>query len=167
MAEIIAAIAVVISLLYLGVQIKRSRIQSENEAMDTLVNGRSNYLKILSEDTELSLLVAKGLSSKTKLTANEIFRFNNFLYVLFIGLETAFLKWKKHDVDTELWSAWDEVTHWWLRFPSVRFWWQHNIIGGYTQRFKTYLDGIMEEISREDPNLIEKQLVFMEEAGKK
>ena len=166
-AEIIAATAVVGSLLYLGIQIKRSRIQSENEAMDMITNGRSDYLGILATNTELSFIIPKGLASRVKLTPNELFRFHGYLYTLFVGLEIAYIKWERKDINDELWKAWDEAIHWWLRFPSVRKWWQGNIIGGFTTGFKKYIQAMIAEIEMEPAEKFEKQIAFMAAAGNK
>ena len=165
-AEIIAALAVVVSLLYLGIQIKRSRIQSENEAIDMLTNSRSNYIGLLAENTELSYIIPKGLASRTKLTANEYFRYHSYLYTLFVGLEIGFIKWKRKGINDEIWGAWDEATHWWLGFPSVQKWWKENSIGGFTVDFNKYVQSKIDQLKGEPTEELEKQMAFMEEAGK-
>jgi len=166
LAEIIAAVAVVVSLLYLGIQIKRSRTQSENEAIDMLTNGRSAYIGLLAENTELSYIVPKGLASKTKLTANEYFRYHSYLYRLFVGLEIGFIKWKRKGINDELWGAWNEAIHWWLGFPSVQKWWKNNSIGGFTVDFNKYVQSTIEQKKGEPTEQLEKQMAFLEEAGK-
>ncbi len=166
LAEIMAAVAVVVSLLYLGIQIKRSRIQSENEAIDMLTNSRSNYIGLLAENTELSYIIPKGLASKKKLTANEYFRYHSYLYTLFVGLEIGYIKWKRKGINDEVWGAWDEAAYWWLGFPSVQKWWMDNSIGGFTVNFKKYAQSKIDLLKGEPNEELEKQLAFMEEAGK-
>jgi hypothetical protein len=164
-AQIVAGTAVVISLVYLGSQIKRSRIQAENDAIDSITTARAGILKILAENSELSFIIPKGLSSRSSLTPNEMFRFNSYLYVLFVMIEIGFIKWKRKDINNELWKAWDEAVNWWLRFPNVRLWWQHNMIGGFTGEFNEYVNKIIEGNGNENTEAFEKQLSFMEAAG--
>ena len=74
-AEIIAAIAVVLSLLYLGLQIKNSRIQSQNDFVDLITRHRGDHIKLLTGDGELPCILAKGFAAKRKLHPNEYLRF--------------------------------------------------------------------------------------------
>ena len=159
-AEIIAASGVVISLIYLGVQIKRSRIQSENEAMDSLTNARLSVLKALAEHEELSRIIPKGLGS-VKLTPKEYFRFANYLYNAFSVLEMGFLKWKRKDVKVEIWKSWKESLEWWLKFPSVKTWWKKYHIGGFTDEFKVYVNSLIENVDTGDQKVINKEIEFM------
>lgn len=167
-AEIIAAVAVVTSLIYLGIQIKQSRIQSENEVMDEITKRRSDFIEIIAKDTELSFVIAKGLASREKLTPNEYFRFTSYLFTVFVGLEIGFIKWNRKSVNKEMWYAWNQVIHWWLKFPSVQKWWQSNTMNGYTAYFNHYVQSRIVELKEEEPTIeFEKLIDFMEEAGKK
>jgi len=165
LAEIIAAFAIVVSLIYLAIQIKQSRIQAKKDAIDVITIRRSSILGVLSENSELSIIIPKGLASSTKLSENEYFRYHSYLYTLFIAIEMAFIKWIKKDLDKEVWKAWDEVIRWWLRFPSVQSWWSRNIIGGFTDDFDSYVDGIILDLNENPDVNFEKQIKFMEAAG--
>jgi len=166
-AEIIAALAIIVSLIYLAIQIKQSRIQSKKDAIDVITIRRSGILGILSENTELSYIIPKGLSSSSKLSENEYFRYHSYLYTLFVAIEMAFIKWSNKDLDDNIWKAWDEVIHWWLRFPSVQLWWSRNIIGGFTADFNNYVNDIISELTENPTSDFEKQIEFMKSAGKK
>lgn len=92
LAEIIAAIAVIASLIYLGIQIRNSRRQAKSDAIDLITKERSEFVKMMAQDQELSLIVPKGLAAQSKLLANEYYRFNNFLYYIFVTLESGYRK---------------------------------------------------------------------------
>ncbi len=166
LAEIIAAIAVVASLIYLGIQVRNSRLQAKSDAIDLITKERSEFVKMMSQDYDLSLIVPKGLAATSKLPANEYYRFNNFIYYIFITLESGYRKWESNDLDDKLWQAWDEAILWWLLFPGVQTWWKHNIVPGYTASFKNYIDSIIKKIDEEGLTANKKQIEFMEEAGK-
>lgn len=166
-AEIISAAAVVASLIYLGIQIRQSRIQSENEAMDLITNRRSDFIEIIARDAELSYIIAQGLASSKKLTPNEYFRFTSYLFTVFVGLELGFDKWNRNRVNKEMWKAWEEVIHWWLKFPSVQYWWRSNVINGYTATFNKYVLKTIEELQNEPEPELDKMIGFMERAGNK
>ncbi|WP_297707934.1 hypothetical protein [uncultured Eudoraea sp.] len=166
LAEIVAAIAVVASLIYLSIQIRNSRSQAKSDAIDLITKERSEFVKMMAQDQELSLIVPKGLAAKSKLPANEYYRFNNFLYYIFITLESGYRKWENNDLDEELWKGWDEAVYWWLLFPGVQTWWVNNIAPGYTESFKKYINNNIEKIKVEGWSANKQQIKFMEEAGK-
>lgn len=166
-AEIIAALAVILSLLYLGLQIRNSRIQTQNDSIDLITKQRGDHIKILAIESELSIIIAKGLAAKRKLHPNERFRFDGYIYYVFVNYELAFRKWKRNEIDMSLWTPIDQGMHWWLTNPGVRKWWKNLLIGGYTQEFKEYVDKKVEGIFDEDLDFYNKRITFMDEAGNK
>lgn len=166
-AEIIAAVAVVISLFHLGVQIRQSRIQSIKESMDTITKERSDFIKLIATDGELSEIIALGLTSSVKLKEKDYFRFTSYLYYLFVQLELGYRKWKRGHIDEDLWEGWNEAVHWWIRCPGTRAWWVNNPAGGFTEDFKKYINDIVASVENEPPELFEKQLDFLKNAGLK
>ncbi len=161
-AEIIAAIAVVISLVHLGIEIRQTRKQSIKESMDKITKERADFIKLLATESELSQIIAAGLSSSSRLKTKEYFRFTSYLYYLFVQLELGFRKWKRGHIDDELWNAWNEGVRWWIRCPGTRDWWKNNPAGGFTPEFKEYIDRIIDAVIKEPPEIFSKQLDFLE-----
>ena len=166
-AEIIAAIAVIASLLYLGIQIRNSRIQVQNDSIDLITKERGEITRILAEDSEMSRIIAKSLAGKRKLHPNEHFRFSGYMYYAFINFELGFRKWKKKELDHVLWLAYEEAIRWWLYSPGTQKWWKNNLVPGYTKDFNTYVNNLIETINSEDLSIYEKQIDFMDKAGDK
>lgn len=166
-AEIIAAVAVVISLVHLGIQIRQTRIQSIKESMDKITKERADFIKLLATETELSEIIASGLSGNFKLKPKEYFRFTSYLYYLFVQLELGFRKWKRGHIDEELWNAWNDAVKWWIRCPGTRTWWQKNPAGGFTPEFENYINHIIQSVSTESSEVFKNQLDFLEKIGAK
>ena len=166
-AEIISAIAVVTSLVHLGIQIRQTRIQSIKESMDKITKERADFIKLLATDSELSQIIATGLASASKLKAKEYFRFTSYLYYLFVQLELGFRKWKRGHVEDDLWNAWNEGVRWWIRCPGTRSWWENNPAGGFTSDFKEYINQLKESVIEESPEIFSKQLDFLEKISSK
>ena len=163
-AEIVAALAVVVSLLYLGIQIRHSRIQAKKEFNYVISKERADFLKLLATDSELARIIPSGLSGNL-IGDNEYFRFTSYLYHLFVHLELGYIKGKANDIDQELWEGFKEATEWWIRCPGVQKWWKHNLAKGFTPAFKVYVNQTIQTLSREDPSVFERQLEFLEKAG--
>ena len=164
-SEIISALAVVISLIYLGVQVKHSRIQSKNQAFDLIATQRGQFTNLLAIDKDLSRIVARGLAGKSKLHPNEYYRFTSYLYNLSINLELAHKKWLKKDLDKESWRAWDEASQWWFVCPGVQTWWKNNPVGGFTADYKNYVNACIAKLNMQEIPNLERVLEFLEMAG--
>ena len=59
--QIIGAFAVIISLINLGIEIRKSRKQSIRESMDLITKERGDFIKVLATDEDLAKIMAKGL----------------------------------------------------------------------------------------------------------
>ncbi len=166
-SEIIAAIAVVLSLLYLGLQIRNSRIQSQNDSIDLITKQRGDHIKLLAESNEMSSIFAKGFAAKNKLHPNEQIRFSSYMFYVFVNYELAFRKWKRKEITNALWKPIDKGMHWWLTGPGVRKWWKNDLVNGYSEEFNNYVNQMIETINNEDLSLYDKQIMFMNEVGDK
>jgi len=105
LAEIIGAFAVVISLLYVGIQVNDSasavRAASANDASVSLQNW---YLQIGS-DQQTSELFYRALMSEEALSDQEEFQFLMMLHGAFLAFQNSFLLAEEGTIDAELREA--------------------------------------------------------------
>ena len=146
--QIIGAFAVIISLISLGIQIRKSRKQSIRESMDLITKERGEFIKVLATDEDLAKIMAKGLMKDEDLKDIERFRFASYLYHLFIHWELAYRKSVRGNLDDELWTSFVEAIQWWLKKPKVVAWWKYNDIGGFTESFKQFVDKLIFELEK-------------------
>ena len=164
-AEITAALAVIISIIYLGVQIRNTRIQNKKEMHLDISKFRSDLTFKLASDKELSYIVAQGLSGKEEMNPNEYFRFSNFAFSYFIAYEIAFQRNKSKDIDSDVANGLNESLNWWLSFPGVHIFWKNNLEFGFSKEFKEYINQIIKNINYDSENQI--QIKFMQKAGER
>lgn len=74
-AEIVSAIAVVISLLFLAFEVRRNRNATESASVDALAEGFNSTNALLASDPELAAIWIKGMSNPTALSEVESMRF--------------------------------------------------------------------------------------------
>ena len=146
--QIIGGVAVIISLISLGIQIRKSRKQSIRESMDLITKERGEFIKILATDEDLAKIMAKGLMKDDDLNDIERFRFASYLYHLFVHWELAYRKWARGNIDDELWVSFVEAIQWWLKKPKVVAWWNYNDIGGFTKSFNQFIDKLIFELEK-------------------
>jgi hypothetical protein len=79
-AEIVGAVAIVMTLIYLAVQIRQSTATTTSNSMHTLLDDWRNYTQTWASDPELTSLHTRGSKDFESLTADEKYRF--FLFML-------------------------------------------------------------------------------------
>jgi hypothetical protein len=166
-AEIIAAIAVIISIVYLGIQIRSTRLQNRKEMYLNMSKFRSELTLKLASNEELSYIVAQGLSGKVKMNPNEYFRFSNFAFAYFVGYEVAFQRNQSNDMDEDIAKGLKESLIWWLSFPGVQVFWKNNSEFGFSNKFKNYINKSINEVNSTSNNEFQTQLEFMKSAGER
>jgi len=104
--EIIGAIAVVFSLLYLAREIRQNTIQLEREtkldqlaALERNSETSSRIREMFIEDGDLAELFLKGSKDLSNLEGTDRFRFDQLLRVIFLGYQTSFIRQKVLESD--------------------------------------------------------------------
>lgn len=157
LAEIIAALAVVISLVYLALQVKQARVQNKTAAMDLIAKQRADFIGVLASDKELCYIISKGLTGQ-KLSNLDYNRFNYYLYSICVNFEIAFIKYQDKSISEEAWNAWDEGCNGWFMFPGFQKWWAHNHVGGFTKSFKDHVDTCI-TTCKKNPNKYQQRML--------
>ena len=156
-AEIVAALAVVISLIYLALQVKQARIQNKTNAMDLIAKQRADFVEVLATNKELCYIISKGLTGQ-KLSNLDYNRFNYYLYSLCVNFEIAYIKHLNNDITDEAWDAWNEGCNGWFMFPGFQKWWANNHVGGFTKSFKAHVDKCITSC-RKNPNKYQQRIL--------
>jgi len=142
--EIIGAVTVVLSLIYLAVQIRQStqaqRTENYSRALDRLAAMQSS----LSQDDEFSLMFTKGAVDTSKLTPRERIRFTWSLYEVFGAFEFMFHASKTNSIPEEVWRRWSSAVAWWLTFSGVQAWWSSRPIP-FTDSFTSFVESLLED----------------------
>lgn len=100
-AEIVAAIAVVISLVYLGRQVNDSVVASRSAAInDANVALQSWYLE-LGTNGQASSIFARGMSSPEALPAEDEFQFIMILHGFFLAFQNSYFLTEEGTLDAE------------------------------------------------------------------
>ncbi len=142
--EIIGAVTVVLSLIYLAVQIRQStqaqRTENYSRALDRLAAMQSS----MSQDDEFSLMFSTGVVDTKKLTPRERMRFTWSLYEAFGAFEFMFHASKTDAIPEEVWRRWSAAVAWWLTFPGVQTWWTSRPIP-FTDSFTSFVESLLED----------------------
>ena len=123
-AEIIGAFAVVISLIYVGIQVNDStgavRSASANDANVAMQNW---YLQIGS-DRQTSELVYSALTSEEALSNEEEFQFLMMMHAVFLGFQNNYLLAEEGTIDMELRESLTMAISGVRNLPGMRRYWR-------------------------------------------
>ena len=106
-AEITSAVAVVLSLLYVGFEIRRTTVQSDADIQEELLSYTHQRRYLLIENKDLSELLAKGYENPADLTAGEALQFQNYSELLFVAWERATMAKTAGVFTVAIYDAWD------------------------------------------------------------
>jgi hypothetical protein len=149
LGELVSAIAVVLSLIYLAVQIRQNtkaqRAESYSRALDRIatIQGR------LSEDSQLADILLKGATDPRAMTPRERVQFTWVFYEMFGAFEFMFYENRNHSLSDDVWERWAATLLWWLAFPGVSAWWDARPVP-FTPDFTRFIES-RRSTERPDP----------------
>ena len=121
--EFVGAIAVVATLIYLAVQVKHKREQTENQIEQSHYEQWEKPSELLASSPEASELLIRGRQSRAELSDAEVLQFDMILTMGMNTVEFAFRRSKnpKRDPDANTWMS---IAKFWLDGPGGKQFWE-------------------------------------------
>ena len=122
LGEFVGALGVVLSLVYLAIQIRQN---TRSTVASTEMDARrawSDWDALFARDRDLTELVQRGLSDFGKLDGPDVGRFNSILLSLLRIGEMLHRQHERGLIDTELWQAWQVSIDRHLAPPGAKAW---------------------------------------------
>lgn len=128
--EVVGAVAVVASLVYLARQIRQNSSLVEQSALATGAeaaalsagHGADAFRRIAS-DPELSRIWRVGTTRPDELQEDEAYRFDLLIVAQFIEISANHQLHRSGVLDPEIWAIWDGILEIWLDHPRFRRLW--------------------------------------------
>ena len=141
-AEIVGALAVVISLVYVGRQVNDSVVASRSAAVnDANVALQSWYLE-LGTNSQASANFYRGLMSPEALAPEDEFQFLMTFHAVFLGFQNSYFLTEEGTLDQELLEALTAAILGVKDTPGMRRYWRQR--KSYLHaRFGSYVDGLL------------------------
>ena len=106
-AEIISAAAVVISLIYVGLEIRRTTLESDADVQAELLSYTHQRRNLVIESGDLASLLVQGYADPSQLSPDQALRFQNYNEVLYVAWERAYMTNAAGVFSDELFDAWN------------------------------------------------------------
>ena len=109
LGQVIGALAVVISLIYVALQIRQNTNAVRSATAQTVHEHFANWYNLIAADAELAQIAAKGLRDYASLSEQEKVRFIATFMAFISYSQNAFLKWREGLLKPALWLGWEQV----------------------------------------------------------
>jgi len=143
-AQVVAALGVIVSLAYLSIQVRRENRALAVEAKLNSTKLLSDFVDILIVDPELMVLWLKGRHGLEALSESDRYRFQNMCLKAFWFASAAHFQNRKRTLNDDDWTEMYSVTRFWLEGEGVRAWWQKT---GRTRFGKSFVDFVDREMA--------------------
>ncbi len=137
--EIIAAVLVVISLVYVALQIRQNTYALKITAAQTYVSMYNTITSDLAKP-DIAVLWHKGMQDFANLEGGELVQFSAVAGQLIRVMESAYSQWQRGELDDQLWLATERSLKDTLAMPGFHQWWQFRK-NWYSDDFRQLLDG--------------------------
>jgi hypothetical protein len=122
-AEIIGTFGVIISLVYLGVQIRGQTVEANLASGIEMANQINSVYTDLSTDRALAAIWLKGLRDFGSLDEPEKVQFSALLSRFMRMIEAMFNQHQQHRFDDKVWTGLNEALKDICRYPGLQSWW--------------------------------------------
>lgn len=137
--EITSVIAVVLSVLYLGLQIRDNTKVLRSQAHYNALSLAQRPMEMLIENDSLAALVNTGYATPESLTADEWSRFGNYVFIGFNAWEYLYYQHEDRSIPQQLWVGADAYFKGLVATnPGLgRFWAEYQ--ASFDQPFRSYV----------------------------
>jgi hypothetical protein len=121
--EFVGALAVVVSLLYLAVQIRQNsqliRVSTSQAAGEWFLAG----LSIAAQSSQTAKMLTHGLADLRQLSEDERTQFFILMQMFFAGFSEQYLNYQHGAIMEYQWRDTERIARWWLNQAGVQTWW--------------------------------------------
>ena len=142
--EFVSAIAVVASLIYVGIQLRQNTAAIKITTAQVFTDTWNNYIRTLNLAPELADIFYRGLTGTSTLKGPEITQFYSFLSQAFTTYQSFFMQRKKGVVDEGYWNTYVHAIHDLMSCEGAREYWSHRR-HWYAEEFQDYVNGTYSE----------------------
>jgi hypothetical protein len=147
--ELIAAIGVIASLIYLAVQIRQNTRWLRASTHHSLTSLTAELNRVIEENPDMARIMRVGTQDFAQLSPDERLRFNTNLGSRFRHHENLYYQYRSGMLDEQQFSGLRRRFAWHLRFPGTLGYWR-NARGFHSDEFAAYVDCLVEEQAREE-----------------
>ena len=153
-AEIVSAVAVVVTLIYLAIQIKHSKESLDantkairGQAISDITRNVHDQMHMLIQGHDIAAMFERFVADET-LGQQDAFLLDSVLTAVFVARQNEFFQWKQGLLDDEVFTSLHHVILALLGSPNGEHWWKNE---GHRMFAPAFID-FVEELRRTGPS---------------
>lgn len=123
--ELVGAIGVIISLVYLALQIRTNTEAERTSTYQSIVSDFGALNNTMASTPELSHLFVRAMEDYHQLSPDEKARISQLFFQCFRFFENMFYQQRKGYLDDEVWIGWKRLMLTYYARPGFLTWWEH------------------------------------------
>ena len=123
-SQLVSSVAVVLSVLYLGIQVHRSTRVAKLATQDAAATALRDVTKPLMENAELERIWRIGLEDISALYTEDRARFFHAAYQFLKAFETIHFHYVYGLMDRQLWEGWRGLLQHYVAAPGMAHYWR-------------------------------------------
>jgi len=121
--QIVGAIAVVVSLIYLATEVRRNTRASRLAAMHSMSDSFNRWIQQIVEHPHLTEVYYRGIHDFESLQGPDLVRFSMIMTQAFRNSEENFYLQMEGHVGRSIWRGWEKTIHDVMGYPGIQAWW--------------------------------------------
>lgn len=138
-ANTIGTVAVLLTVVYLALQIKRSTAATYSQTYQNATQALGEMAAICGESKEKAQLFSVGMTEPKKLDEAEYLQFAYLGVSLFRRYENVFFQYKQGMIDDDFWLGHRDNLLWFFHQAGTQIWWQERR-SGFSRSFRDFLE---------------------------
>jgi hypothetical protein len=122
-SQFVGSVAVVLSVLYLGLQVHRSTRVAKVAAQDAAASAMRDVTNTFMENAEMSRIWGTGLENLNTLSPEDQARFFHATHQFLKAFETIQFHYLNGLMDKQLWLGWQEQLRHYIAAPGIVAYW--------------------------------------------
>jgi hypothetical protein len=148
--DIIATAAVLASVIYLALEVRRSTKATYSQTYQSAVQALGEMAAIVGDSKERSKMFALGMADPDKLDEDEYLQFAYLGISLFRRYENAYFQYRSGMIDDEFWNGHRDNLLWFYHRPGTQRWWRERRLG-FSSGFREFLESTSpDDMSRQE-----------------
>jgi len=145
-AELLGALGVIASLLYLAVQIRENSRVVQASASQAVADSAQARLLAVAQSPSLASTLAKLAERPAELSPAELLQANYLRTASFKGFENQFFQFRRGLLAEDIWKGYEFFLVANLLAPDVRDWWKRSK-AGFDPAFRDHVEALLTEPS--------------------
>jgi len=146
-SQIIGSVAVVLSVLYLAIQVHQSTRIARLSAQDAAATALRDVTKPFAENADLARIWRLGLEDLQSLSPEDQARFFHSTYQFLKAFETIHFHHCYKLMDDEVWQGWCGLLQHYIDSPGIEYYWQRRS-DLFSRRFQQFVGSLDRPIAR-------------------